>query len=260
MPEGHTIHRLAKDHTKWFVGQSLIVLSPQGRFADEAKLLSGKKLNSIEAFGKHLFYHWSKGLTLHIHLGLYGKYRIHKNPAPEPRGAVRIRAIGKQKTFDLNGPNQCELVDEKQKLKILSRIGEDPLRSDADPEKVWNRIRKSRSTIGQLMMNQAVFAGIGNIYRTEILFLLGIHPERLGKEISANEFELIWSKCVTLMKLGMKHNRIITVEDAEKVASRLTKPERLNIYKKPECPCCGADIYYWELAARTVYACEKCQK
>lgn len=260
MPEGHTIHRIARDHTKWFAGQSLAVLSPQGRFADQAKKLSGKKLISIEAFGKHLLYNWTDGLRMHIHLGLYGKYRIHKNPAPEPRGAVRIRAIGAERTFDLNGPNQCELISKTDYETLRGRIGQDPLRDDADPEKIWERIRKSRSTIGQLLLNQSLFAGIGNIYRTEILFLLSIHPERLGKEISREEFDAIWDCCVRLLQTGMKYNRIITVEHPVAALTRLKRGQRFNIYKTPQCPRCNSDIYYWELGARTVYACEECQK
>ena len=99
MPEGHTIHRLARDHQKFFSGQKLIITSPQGRFESEAKKLSGKRLQSVEAHGKHLFYNFagrskSSPTRVHVHLGLYGKFRLHKNPAPEPRGAVRVRMIG----------------------------------------------------------------------------------------------------------------------------------------------------------------------
>ena len=90
MPEGHTIHRIARDHHKWFAGQKLIATSPQGRFEDEAKRINGKTLRAVTAHGKHLFYHWNRNLIGHIHLGLYGKFRVHQNPAPEPRGAVQF--------------------------------------------------------------------------------------------------------------------------------------------------------------------------
>ena len=70
-----------------FAGQKLIVTSPQGRFEKQAKKLSGKKLIAAEAHGKHLFYRFggtraANRLMVHIHLGLYGKFRLHKNPAP----------------------------------------------------------------------------------------------------------------------------------------------------------------------------------
>lgn len=91
MPEGHTIHRMARDHGKWFAGQRLTVASPQGRFESEAQSLNGKVLKTVEAHGKHLYYVFTGGSVLHIHLGLYGKFRLFKNPPPEPRGAVRVQ-------------------------------------------------------------------------------------------------------------------------------------------------------------------------
>jgi endonuclease VIII len=113
MPEGHTVHRMAQDHFKWIGGNRLTVTSPQGRFEQESSLLSGRVLQSVEARGKHLYYGFGANRTLHVHLGLYGKYRLHESPASEPRGAVRVRFIGKKNTLDLHGPNQCELLDKK---------------------------------------------------------------------------------------------------------------------------------------------------
>ena len=160
MPEGHTVHRIARDHTRAFAGQKMIVTSPQGRFEDEAKLLSGRKLISVTAHGKHLFYHWSpkrgaatKTNLVHIHLGLYGKFRLHKNPAPEPQGAVRVRMIGSEKAFDLNGPTRCELLSTADRQKLLDRLGQDPLQKEADPEIVWRRLSRSRAAIGTLLLN-----------------------------------------------------------------------------------------------------------
>ena len=262
MPEGHTIHRIARDHQRWFIGQKLIVTSPQGRFADEANQVSGKKLRAVTAHGKHLFYHWTQNLIGHIHLGLYGKFRVHNNPSPEPRGAVRVRAIGTDKTFDLNGPNCCELIDQKQQDEILSRLGEDPLRPDASKEKVWKKIQKSRSAIGSVLLNQSVIAGVGNVYRAEILFLLGIHPQRPANEIDRDTFDQLWEMTVELLKIGVKHNRIITAgfTRSGKVPKGLKAAERLNIYKRNNCPECDGTVKTWQLANRKIYACGVCQK
>jgi endonuclease-8 len=269
MPEGHTVHRISADHNKAFAGQKLIVTSPQGRFAEEAKRLTGRKLKAVSAHGKHLFYHWTpkRGAAadsnlVHIHLGLYGKFRVHKNPAPEPRGAVRVRMIGSQKAFDLNGPTRCELLSPSDYKKLLARLGEDPLQKSANPEIVWKRISRSRAALGTLLLNQSVIAGLGNIYRAEILFLLGIHPEQPGSSLDRETFDRLWQLCVDLLAIGMKYNRIITVDPADigKPPSRLNRNERLLVYKKPRCTRCNAKIRKWTLGARTMYACEKCQK
>ncbi|MEL7497389.1 MAG: DNA-formamidopyrimidine glycosylase family protein [Planctomycetota bacterium] len=266
MPEGHTIHRIARDHNRWFAGNRVLIASPQGRFESEANRLSGKTLQRVDAHGKHLFYRLgpkqtSKQQLVHIHLGLYGKFRVHKNPPPEPRGAVRIRLIGNDRTFDLNGPNCCEILSKPGYEKLQERLGEDPLRSDADPERVWNKFQKSRSAIGTMLLNQSVIAGIGNVYRAELLFLLGMHPERQTKSLSKSEFDELWQLTVDLLNVGVKYNRIITVDrkSANKPLSRLKSKERLMCYKKPTCVRCDAAIRKWTLGARTMYACETCQ-
>ncbi len=74
MPEGHTIHRLARQQQKLFGGQVVHLSSPQGRFADGAALLDGHRLTGTEAVGKHLLQHYEDAPSLHIHLGLYGKF------------------------------------------------------------------------------------------------------------------------------------------------------------------------------------------
>ena len=84
MPEGHTIHRAARDHRKVLAGQMLAVSSPQGRFREGAKRLDGRRCVDVEAYGKHLIYRFDGALALHIHLGLFGRLRKHKLPLPEP--------------------------------------------------------------------------------------------------------------------------------------------------------------------------------
>ena len=262
MPEGHTIHRIARDHQKWFAGQKLVVTSPQGRFEEGAAKVSGKKLRDVSAHGKHLFYHWNRNLIGHIHLGLYGKFRVHKNPAPEPVGEVRVRMIGTKRSFDLNGPNCCELIDTKEFKKLKARLGEDPLCDDASPENVWQKMQKSRSAIGSLLLNQSVIAGVGNVYRAEILFLLGIHPQFPANQLPREAFDEMWELTVELLQIGVKHNRIITAgfNAAGKVPKHLKSNERLNIYKRHHCPVCESPVKTWELSSRKMYACGKCQK
>lgn len=260
MPEGHTIHRLARDHQKDFAGQALAVSSPQGRFRSGARKLDGRVLERVEACGKHLFYMWDDGI-LHVHLGLYGKFRRHRLPAPDPRGAVRLRVIGDDVAVDLNGPNQCELLKYSEYEAILDRLGPDPLRSDADAERVWKRVSGSRAAIGTLLLNQSVIAGIGNVYRAEILFLLGLHPETPGRALSRDEFDRLWTLACDLLRIGVRYNRIIVADPDEigKPRGRMKRDERLLIYKKEFCSRCEAAVRSWDVGNRTIYACPVCQ-
>ncbi|MCA9260529.1 MAG: hypothetical protein KDA61_15055 [Planctomycetales bacterium] len=262
MPEGHLIHRIARDHTRDFGGRVLHAESPQGRFAKEAKLINGLALTGVEAYGKHLCYRWTDGKNVHVHLGLYGKFRTFDMPAPPPQGAVRWRITGESKGFDLNGPNQCELISDDKWDAICARLGPDPLRSDGDGELAWERISKSAVPIGTLLLNQAVIAGVGNVYRSEVLFLLGIHPETSGRSIGRENFDRLWSELRRLLKIGMQYNRIIVADPADvgKTRGRMTRDERLLVYKRPRCGNCDREIVAWELGGRKAYACNGCQQ
>jgi endonuclease-8 len=261
MPEGHTIHRVSRDHLRWYAGECLAVSSPQGRFRSGAKQLNRRLLERVEAYGKHLFYWWDGALLLHIHLGLYGRFRNHRVPPPEPRGAVRLRVIGRRRAFDLNGPAACDVIAPADRDRIVARLGQDPLRKDADPEIAWQRFRRSRSAVGALLLDQSVIAGVGNVFRSDVLFALKIHPERPGRSLDRTEFDRLWETLGRMLKTGVKYNRIITADPAEfgKTAGRMRREERLLVYKKQSCRDCGRIIDAWKLGARTVYACQRCQ-
>lgn len=265
MPEGHTIHRLARDHTRDYVGQRLAVSSPQGRFADGAAAVDGRGLARVEAYGKHLFYWWDSGDVVHVHLGLYGKFRRHRvsveKPVPEPRGAVRMRVVGDEKAFDLNGPAACEVMDSGGRDAIAARLGEDPLRGDVDVDAARDRVMKSRAAVGRLLLDQSVIAGVGNIFRAEALFIAGIHPERAGNELAGEEFDRLWSAVCEMLKVGVKYNRIITTDPAEVGVprGRMKADQRVHVYKKERCPRCDGRIKAWEVGARMCFACPRCQ-
>ncbi len=260
MPEGHTIHRIAADHHRDFAGQHLRISSPQGRFAEGASILDGALLLDVQAYGKHLIYNWDRAI-LHVHLGLYGKFRRQPSPPCEPRGQVRLRFVGDTWTSDLNGPTACELMTSADVQRLLNRLGADPLRPDAVPERAWNRISKSRTAIGAVLMNQQIIAGVGNIYRSEVLHLLKIHPNREARSLQRHEFEALWQLLVELLRIGKQHNRIIIAspEEVGKPRSRMNQDERLLIYKKERCSRCKQPVESWTLAARKVFACPVCQ-
>ena len=257
MPEGHTIHRAARDHHQIFANQILNVSSPQGRFAEGANILNKTLCIGIEAFGKHLLYHFSNNRTLHVHLGLFGRIRKQKLPLKEPKGAVRVRLVGQTHAVDINGPTICRVLATPDALLLMKKIGPDLLRTDAKPELAFKRLEKSKAPIGRLIMDQSVMAGIGNIYRSEILWRQAIHPQTPGKEISKNQFNRLWADAKYLLELGVKHNSIITVDEAR--PSKTKYRERVNIFGKDKCPKCNGDIRQFTIGSRRAFACETCQ-
>lgn len=259
MPEGHTIHRLARDHSRDLAGRPLAVSSPQGRATATAAALDGAAIARIDAHGKHLLYRWSTGDTLHVHLGLYGKFRRLTSPPPEPRGALRLRLEGEPYTADLRGPIACELLDEAQEQLLLARLGPDPLRRDGDPERFAANLRRRRIPIGAALMDQAVIAGIGNVYRAEILLILGIDPRRPARDLGEEEMRAVWDTAKRLLTAGVKANRIVTVPRTPGRNGRVPRREALHVYRRETCIRCDGPVERYELAARTMWACPACQ-
>lgn len=268
MPEGHTLHRLARLHQRRFAKTAVSVSSPQGRFVEGAAAVTGRVFLRAAAWGKHLFHYYDNGRIVHVHLGLYGaftEFEIAEGEAPPPPvGQVRMRMIGGQYGTDLRGPTVCEVIDEPGVDDIIARLGPDPLRRDADQQRAWVRIAKSRRTIGALLMDQAVIAGVGNVYRSELLFRHGIDPFRSGTHIDEGEFQAMWSDLVELMKVGLRRGKIHVVRPEHDHGPPSYGPgrPRTYVYRRTGEPCriCGTAVRTAELEARKVYWCPHCQR
>ncbi|WP_067699799.1 Fpg/Nei family DNA glycosylase [Nocardia jejuensis] len=268
MPEGHTLHRLAKLHHSRFAGGQVRVSSPQGRFADGAARLDGSVLTRAEAWGKHLLHHYDSGLIVHVHLGLYGAFTESPFPLGEPVGQVRMRLIGGGRTgelfgTDLRGPTACEILLEPEVDALTDRLGPDPLRRDADPDRAWHRISRSARPIGALLMDQKVLAGVGNVYRAEVLFRHGISPYRPGKSLTRDEWDALWVDIVALMKVGVRRGRmhVVRPEHDHGAPSYAADRPRTYVYRRAGDPCrlCGSTVLHSVMEGRNLFWCPTCQ-
>ena len=128
MPEGHKTHFLAREHHDLLGKEApLKVTSPQGRFREDARKVSGRCLESVRAAGKHLFYEFEGAAIVHVHLGRYGKFRQRESPPPKPVGQIRMRMVGSNASLDLTGPTTCRVIDSELQKEVLKRLGPDPL-------------------------------------------------------------------------------------------------------------------------------------
>ena len=266
MPEGNVIHNQARRLRNLFKGDCVVIDSPQGRFLEESKLVTDHVLTRVEAHGKHLFIGMDNGLWIHVHLGLFGKWRIAQGEAPEPIGQIRMRIRSDSGFAELRGPTTCEVLDSATKKQAVRKIGPDPIRK-ADPTPAWEKVHRSSTSIGSLLMDQRVFAGVGNIYRAEVLFRHNISPYRIGRDISRAEFDAIWADLVELMSKGTKRGRIDTVrpEHMPRAMGRPAREDRhggeVYVYRRDgrHCYLCGAEIQMADMQGRKLYWCPKCQ-
>lgn len=262
MVEGHGCHRVAHFHRQKLLNRKFKASSPNGRFTDGAAAINNQPLTRIEVHGKNLFYFFGSDtdsqVVLHFHFGMAGAFSVHSLPH-EPKPTTRLALLNEEENIvahlsamtvqhgDVNFYNS----------KILT-LGEDPLRDNANAEIVWQKVSCSKKPIGLLLMDQSVIAGIGNIYRAEILFKSGVHPEQPGYSIPRSTFDLIWQHSVELLQRGFQTGSILTVDPEEAVV--LGQPwTRRYVYNHSTCGRCGTKVLSWDMASRTVYCCTTCQ-
>jgi endonuclease-8 len=299
VPEGNEIHRWAERHTAAFAGRPVRVDGPQGRFTD-ADVLDGRKLERVMAVGKHLGYDFGKDRILHVHLGLQGDFSEGSGPLPVVKGALRLRmwnaaavkrALSKTATpgvpgvskrhrwysdddgtdnidadkvawVELRGPMDCSVYSQEKWDGLLKRLGPDPLNGDG-PERMVAKVAKSRKPIGELLMDQTVAAGVGNIFRAELLYRARLSPFRLGKDVEEKTLRSIWKEAGVLMKAGMVDRRIVTTKPADRPhkTGQALKEEAHYVYRRNGRPCfvCGTDVLKKEMAGRNLFWCPVCQ-
>jgi endonuclease-8 len=270
-----------------------MVDGPQGRFTD-GEMLSGRKLVRVRAQGKHLGYDFGKDLILHVHLGLQGDFTEGSGALPPVKGALRLRLWNAAKVklpavpgeskrhawyssddgtghldpaqvawVELRGPTDCSVWSEEQWQTLVNRLGVDLLNTDA-PDKAFARIAKSKKSIGLLLMEQDVFAGIGNIYRAELLFRARQSPFTLGKDVPPAVLKKMWKDIGPLMRAGMVDRRIVTTlaKDRPHKTGKAQVGEEHYVYRRNGQPCfiCGTKVMKQEgFGGRNLFWCPVCQ-
>jgi endonuclease VIII len=301
MPEGNEIHRWAERHAAAFAGKVVRVDGPQGRFVD-SDVIDGRRLIKVMAVGKHLGYDFGTDRILHVHLGLQGDFTEGSGPLPEVKGALRLRmwnvaavkrpaVPGESKPHrwyseddgtgqieasqvawvELRGPMDCAVYTQAKWEKLLARLGPDPLHGDG-AERFVEKVRKSKKPIAALLMDQSIAAGVGNIYRAELLFRMRVNPFVAGKDVPETALKGMWEDAGVLMKAGMVDRRIVTTLPQDRAGpegagagggtEKVLKEEAHYVYRRHGKPCfvCGTAVLKREMEARNLYWCPSCQK
>ncbi len=267
MPEGHVIHRLARALTERFGGRPVRSSSPQGRFAEASEILDGTVLSRAEAVGKHLLVYFEGGNVVWVHLGLIGKFRfVDPGPLLSPQ-TLRWRLWSDRAVAELRGPQWCRLITSEEAERVIEGSGPDPIRADADPQRAWERLSRTRRPVAAVLMDQKLFAGVGNIFRAEVLFRLGIDPYLPAVDLPREVFDELWSDLVALMRDAVGSGRIDTVAGVHTPESMGRAPREdphggeVYVYRRAGFPClvCGTEVAVADLSGRNLYWCPSCQ-
>jgi endonuclease-8 len=331
MPEGHSVHRIARQFDRNFVGRPVAASSPQGRFAEGARIISGRTATAVRAVGKQMFLEFDDDLWLRVHLGMYGAWdfagevlvdptiasangrmgqtnqrgtalevpilddagensltsigaprraRVHVRMSeqttgladegmewpPPVVGQVRLRLLTEITCADLRGPTACQLQAPDEVAATIAKLGPDPLVDDvAEGEEAFTAVvRRKPTPIGQLLMDQSVVSGIGNVYRAELLFRARQNPHTPGREVREEVVRDLWRDWVRLLAIGVETGQMMTMDDLDPEAYRAAmahRDDRHWVYHRAGLPCrvCGTAILVEEMATRKLYWCPKCQ-
>lgn len=333
MPEGHSVHRITRQFERNFVGHLVHVSSPQGRFAEGAALLDGRRMTDARAVGKQMFLGFEGDHWLRVHLGIYGAWDFAgdilldptiasangrmgqtnmrgtfldgPNPdavvldaagensltsigaprrtrlrmaesekegdtawsfPPEPVGQVRVRLLTDAVCADLRGPTACEVLTPAEVDAVVQKLGPDPANANTpeERERFVTRARKKKTPIGLVLMDQSIIAGIGNVYRAEMLFRARLNPHTPANTLDPAVLEDLWDDWAHLLEIGITVGQMITIDGLEGDDYRRAlaeRDERHWVYKLEGTPCkrCGTNIVLEEFGARKLYWCPGCQ-
>jgi endonuclease-8 len=261
MPEGDTIHALAVRLRTALVPGTVTAFAAQ-RAAHVPDPEPGERIEEVTARGKHLLFRFEGGATLHTHLGMRGSWRLGpagQVPAmrqgPPGRGIVAVVATGRA-TAVCRDTRVVEVLDDSglRRHRWLSTLGPDLCLPDPDLDEVGRRLAAfvERDTeIGVALLDQRVAAGIGNVYRSEVLWACGVDPSAATASVDDEMRRRLYATASSLLRRNLHGGE------------RRTVPEGLAVYERTgrRCVRCGHAIASRRLGehARTVWWCPGCQ-
>ncbi len=274
MPEGDTIFRAARTLHRALAGKVVTRFEsvfPKLNRIDEDAPLKGRAVEDVSAAGKHLLMRFSGDLVLRTHMRMNGSWHIYRHGErwQRPRSAMRIVletadfvAVG----FDVP---VAEFLDSRQmaRQEDLRKLGPDLLQENFDPLEAARRLRERTDLeAGEALLNQRVMAGIGNVFKSEILFACGVSPFTPVRELTEDQISRLVSTSRKYLQANVidgKGDGIITYTGFRRTTGRADPSARLWVYGRSGEPCrkCGTPIAFRKQGphARVTYWCPRCQ-
>ena len=263
MPEGDTIWRTARTLHAALAGRTVVAFDsvlPAVVAAARRHALVGRTVETVEARGKHLLVRFAGGVVLHTHQGMRGSWRLHRvagvrRPSSAARAVIETADI--VATCSLAPVVEVLSASQAAAHPALARLGPDLLESAFDPAAARRRLRaRGDQEIGPALMDQTALAGIGNVYKSEVLFLCGVSPFLRVNELDDATIDRLVATARDLLRRnpGPGLRRTTTA----------LAPGRLWVYRRSGQPCrkCGAAIERRVQGeqARSTYFCPTCQR
>jgi formamidopyrimidine-DNA glycosylase len=246
-------------------------------FIGDPKLVKGQKITKFSRTGKQLSIYLSNQLILLVHLKMTGQLiyqgQILGHPTKESALPMPVRSTRLIFTFDSNSKlyfndqrkfGWIKLLSPKELIESQSNLGLDVFNSSFSPQYLFNQLQRSHRPVKALLLDQHFFAGIGNIYANDALYLAGIHPKTPSAKITPARAKLIHKFLIEIMQQSILAGGS-TARDKKYLRPDGTAGNNqffFRVYERKGEPClkCHTKIEYQKIGGRGAYFCPKCQK
>ncbi|HEX6975500.1 MAG TPA: DNA-formamidopyrimidine glycosylase family protein [Vicinamibacterales bacterium] len=270
MPEGDTIFRAARTLNRALAGTAVV------RFESMLPALTrvevtGRTIERVASAGKHLLMHFSGGLVLRTHMRMNGSWHIYRAGERWRRPRRDMRIVVATSTFEAVAFNVpvAEMILERDlpRHRELRQLGPDLLGETFDAAEAIARLRaRPDAAIADALLNQRVLAGIGNVYKSEVLFVCRVNPFTLVREVDEETLARLVETARKFLVANVTERLapMTTYTGYRKTTRRDAPNERLWVYGRARLACrrCATPIQVKKQGAdaRLTYWCPECQR
>ncbi len=264
MPELPEVETIVRGLRKLVTGKEITeIISHRSGTISEERSETGEygRITGIRRRGKYLLIDTDIQITIMIHLRMTGKLIFDKTEAGSQHLRAEIRFSDKTLLIfdDVRTFGKIIVMDSGKDVEHLSFLGPEPLETDFNEHYLSEKIKGRKAPVKNILLDQRIVAGLGNIYVVEILHRAGISPEREGGLLTRKEINLIIEKTREVLQEAISCNGT-TISDYRSVDDKSGEFQNfLRVYGKEKCKC-GAEIKKIKQAGRTSYFCPNCQK
>ncbi|MFA5308966.1 MAG: bifunctional DNA-formamidopyrimidine glycosylase/DNA-(apurinic or apyrimidinic site) lyase [Dehalococcoidales bacterium] len=220
----------------------------------------GRKITEITRRGKYLFFHLDSGELLVMHMKMTGSLLV--NPG-DGRFARAVLHLDKGVDVYFRDPRKFgRMWLEKDASAVLKKLGPEPLDDDFTPAVLAALLRGRTAPVKAVILDQAVIAGIGNMYADEALFAAGIHPVRPAQSLTKAEVDRLYDAILLVLRKALKRGGASVRNYIRPDGDAGTAHAEFNVAHGTgkRCPRCGAAIERIVVRGRGTYLCPRCQK
>ena len=264
MPELPEVQTIIKGLREKVLGKEILKIQElrSGTIISNSSITSLGKINSISRRGKYILLQTSKDFKLVIHLRMTGKL-IFETDLAKTSDHARAELIFSDNTKlifnDVRAFGKIQIFKGNEEIEAFQNLGLEPLSDEFNAMYLKNKLKNRKAPIKNVLLDQRVIAGLGNIYVAEILYSSKIDPRVPGDKLKKKHLESIVSETKTILQEAIKYNGT-TISDYRSVEDKIGEFQNfLKVYRKEYCEC-GHQIKRIKQAGRSTYYCPVCQK